>query len=133
MILQYKGFNNNWCFEESETIVCADVFVGKETRDYRENGSRWKIHQEELKKCEDANKDNSLRLKYAQEMHMAVDELIKKETSCFDDIIYHIEGRFDEMENVCVVILNKPRAVTYVFNKTAYLLNNRGQTVKKLC
>jgi hypothetical protein len=38
MILQYKGFNNNWVYEEADTIASAVVWVGKETRDYRKGG-----------------------------------------------------------------------------------------------
>ena len=34
MILQYKGFNNNWVYEEAEVITSAVVWVGKETCDY---------------------------------------------------------------------------------------------------
>lgn len=35
MVLQYKGFNNNWIYEEAEVITSAVVWVGKETRAYR--------------------------------------------------------------------------------------------------
>ena len=135
MVLQYKGFNNNWCYTEAETIVWANVWVGKETRDYRKDGIRWKKHQEELKQCNDANEDSSLRLRYAQELQNAVNKLIKDETNCYDDIIYHIDGRFDDMENVCVVSLmdkNMSNPYTCVFNKPVYLLNNHGQTVQRL-
>lgn len=142
MILQYRGFNNNWCFEEAETIIYANVLVGKETRDYRENGERWQIHQEELKKCADSKEEYELKLKFVQEIHNAVDKLIKKETNCSNDIIYNIDCPFVEMESVCVVTLkDKSQIITRVFNiadmsdkyhKDVYLLNNRGQTVQRL-
>lgn len=142
MILQHRGFNNNWCFEEAETIIYANVLVGKETRDYRENGVRWQIHQEELKKCADKNEEDELKLKYVREMHNAVDRLIKKETNCSNDIIYNINCTFDKLEDVCVVtLMDKSKIITRVFNiadmsdkyhKDVYLLNNRGQTVQKL-
>ena len=41
MILQYKGFNNTWVYEEAEIITSAVVWVGKETRDYRKGGVRY--------------------------------------------------------------------------------------------
>lgn len=135
MILQYKGFNNNWCFEEAETISFANVWVGKETRDYREGGSRYKLHQEKLQECETNEQKENLNMKYVHEMHDAVDRLIKKETySDSDEIIYNISTSFDQMENVCVVILtDKTKNKTYVFDKGVYLLNNHGQTVQRLC
>lgn len=133
MILQYKGFNNNWCYEEAETIVFANVWVGKETRDYRKDGVRYKLHTEELQKCGSEEERESLRLKYVQEMHNAVDKLIKEETNCYDNIVYHIDGRFDDMENVSVVtLMDKNKTITYVFENGVYLLNNRGQTVQRI-
>lgn len=132
MILKYKGFNNNWVYEEANTITYAMVWVGKETREYREGGNRHKNKYENLHGREFAKAD----LAYAKEMHEAVDRLIKKETYCRDDIIYHIAPtRFDEMENVVVVTLqDKHKYVTRVFNPDGgvYLLNSRGQTVQKL-
>ncbi len=134
MILQYKGFNNNWVYEEAETITYAVVWVGKETRDYREGGVRYS-----LKYSEDymhGRTKEEVDLGYAREMHEAVDRLIKKETLCSDDITYHISPtRFDNMENVMVVTLqDKNKYVTRVFNPDGgvYLLNSRGQTVQKL-
>ena len=132
MILQYKGFNNNWVYEEADTITYATVWVGKETREYREGSNRHKNKYENLHGREIAEAD----LAYAKEMHEAVDRLIKKETHCCDDITYHIAPtRFDEMENVVVVTLqDKHKYVTRVFNPDGgvYLLNSRGQTVQKL-
>ena len=135
MILQYKGFNNNWCFEEAETITFANVWVGKETQDYREGGCRHKIHLEELQKCTSEEEKNKLQFKYAKEMHDAVDKLITEETHFCDDIVYHIKGKFDKMENVCTVMLaDKNRQIVYVFDQDhgVYLLNSRGQTVQRL-
>jgi len=143
MILQYRGFNNNWCFEEAETIIYANVWVGKETKDYREDGVRWKIHQEECFKAKTEDELDELHLKYVQEMHNAVDKLIKEETHCSNDIIYNINCTFDKLEDVCVVtLIDKSKIITRVFNvvdiinedhKDVYLLNNRGQTVQRLC
>lgn len=133
MILQYKGFNNNWCYEEAETIIFATVWVGKETRDYRDGGKRSKIQAEELQNCNSEEEKDSLKLKYVKELHDAVNRLIKKETNCYDDIVYHINGCFDKMENISVVTLqDKNKAITYVFDQGVYLLNNRGQTVQRI-
>lgn len=58
---------------------------------------------------------------------------VHEETGCGDEIIYHINGRFDNMENVCVVSLkDRNKLTTHVFESGVYLLNNRGQTVQKI-
>lgn len=133
MILQYQGFKNNWCYEEADTIVFAKVWVGKVTRDYRQGGTQHKTHTEELTKCNSEKERDSLKLKYVQDMQDAVNKLIKEETNCYDDIVYHIEGRFDEMENVAIVtLMDKNKMVTYVFDDGVYLLNSRGQTVRRI-
>ena len=131
MILQYKGFNNNWCYEEADTITSAVVWVGKETRDYRDGGIR-----HSLKYSEDYMRGRSkeeVDLAYVKELHEAVDRLIKGETHCCDDIVYHIDKPFDQMENVTVVSLtDKNKNITRVFENGVYLLNSKGQTVQKL-
>ena len=134
MILQYKGFNNNWIYEEADTITHAVVWVGKETRDYRDGGARHSLkYSEEYMR---GRSKEEVDLAYVNEMHKAVDKLIKEETYCCDDIAYHIGSlRFDEMENVVVITLqDKHKYVTRVFTQGGgvYLLNSRGQTVQKL-
>ena len=134
MILQYKGFNNNWIYEEAETITHAVVWVGKETRDYREGGVRHSLkYSGEYMR---GRSKEEVDLAYVNEMHKAIDKLIKEETHCCDDIAYHIGSlRFDEMENVVVITLqDKHKYVTRVFAQGGgvYLLNSRGQTVQKL-
>ncbi len=133
MILQYKGFKNNWCYEEANTITWANVWVGKETRDYRKNGVRYNLYIKDRDKLR-GQCIAELDLKYVKEMHEAVDRLIKKETNCSDNIIYLIgDKRFDELENVCVVTLkDKDKYTTYVFVEGVYLLNNSGGTVQKI-
>lgn len=134
MILQYKGFNNNWIYEEAETITYAVVWVGKETRDYRKGGVRhsYKYSEEYMRGRTKEVVDRA----YADEMHKAVNRLIKEETHCSDDIVYYINSsKFSEMENVVVVTLqDKHKYITRVFNQDGgvYLLNSRGQTVQKL-
>lgn len=129
MVLQYKGFNNNWVYEEAETVTSAVVWVGKETRDYRKGGIRYEKKYENLHGREIGEVD----LSYVKEMHDAVDRLIKEETHCGDEIVYHIDKPFDQMENVTVVTLNdKNKNVTRVFESGVYLLNGKGQTIQKL-
>ena len=115
MILQYRGYKNNWCYEEAERISHADVYVGDVIKEYSS-----KIYNDDLEKV--------------KAIHDAVDEHLKKETGCCDtEIIYHVE-KFSDMKNVSVVMLDdKNKHITRVFYKnTAYLLNNRGQTIQKL-
>lgn len=117
MILQYKGFNNNWTYEEAETITYAVVYVGEITSKYKS----------------DRSEDRNEALKRAKIMHDEVDKLIEQETHCGDDIIYHIDKPFSEMGNVTVVMLrDKNKNITRVFDAGVYLLNNKGQTVQRL-
>lgn len=117
MILQYKGFKENWCFEEAEQISFANVYVGDVIKE-----TSIKQYNNDLEKV--------------KAIHNAVDEYLKKETGCYDDeIIYNIgDNNFTDMKNVCVVMLDdKNKHITRVFYKnTVYLLNNKGQTVQRL-
>lgn len=129
MVLQYKGFNNNWVYEEAETVTSAVVWVGKETRDYRKGGIRYEKKYENLH----GREVDEVDLSYAKEMREAVDRLIREETHCGDEIVYHIDKPFDQMENVTVVTLNdRNKNVTRVFENGVYLLNGKGQTIQKL-
>lgn len=117
MILQYKGFNNNWAYEEADTITYAVVGVGEVTRKYR---------------CDRSN-DSDEALKRVKMMHDEVDKFIDQETNCGDGIIYHIDKPFSEMENVTVVMLrDRNKNITRVFDEGVYLLNDKGQTVQRL-
>ena len=117
MILQYKGFNNNWTYEEADTITYAVVGIVEVTKKYRRDGST----------------DSEYELKRVKMMHDDVDKFIDQETHCGDEIIYHIDKPFSEMDNVTVVMLrDKNKNITRVFDKGVYLLNNKGQTVQRL-
>jgi len=139
MILQYKGIGNNWCYEEAERIICATVDVSKETKDYRVGGVRYKIHQDEIKEKLGFDK-SECDLSYVREMHNAVDNVIRKETSSCTDIVYIIgKTPFDQLESVSVVMLEgKDVHATYVFDSThsrectVYLLNSNGGTVLRV-
>ncbi len=117
MILEYKGFNNNWCYVEAQTITWAMVHVAEVIKKVKSNAL--------------PEKDELLK---AREMMEAVNTHIRKEVACGGEIIYVLgELPFDEMTNVCVVCLNDiNHCTTYVFNKGVYLLNSSGRTVQKL-
>lgn len=116
MILQYKGFNNNWCYEEADTITSAVVYVGEVAESYRKKKNEYK--------------DEIL---YADEVSKAVHELIIRETCCEDNIAFHTGNPLDQLGNVVVVTLNdRNKNVTRVFENGVYLLNSSGQTVQRL-
>ena len=60
MILQYKGFKENWCYEEADQISFANVYVGDIIKE---------VSNKEYE-------DDLLRIKA---IHDAVDEHLKKE------------------------------------------------------
>jgi len=132
MILQYKGSKNNWCYEESNTIIWSNVWVGDITKDYRE-GNKYDEYLKEQMKLQ-GEELKQLNIIYARRMLDEVNELIKKETNCADDIVYLIGDLiFTEMDNICVVTLkDKNKYCTYVFNSGVYILNNSGGTVQKI-
>lgn len=128
MILQYKGFNNNWTYIYADEITFARVYIGKESNDYVKNGLRYNCYLEE--NGSDPYKD----LHYIQEGYNAIDAIIKKETHCDDDIIWVIDekDRFN-LQNVCVVMISSKNIVrTYAFDNGAYMLNDSGKTVMRL-
>lgn len=116
MVLQYKGFNNNWCYEEADIVTSAIVYVGEVAESYRKRESEY----------ED-------KLLYSEELYKAVNDLIIKETACDDTIEYHTNKLFDQLGNVVVVMLkDRNKNITRVFDSGVYLLNNHGQTVQRL-
>lgn len=128
MILQYKGFNNNWTYIYADEITFARVYIGKESNDYVKNGLRYNCYLEE--NGSDPYKD----LHYIQEGYNAIDTIIKKETHCDDDIIWITDekDRF-KLQNVCVVMISSKNIVrTYAFDNGAYMLNDSGKTVMRL-
>ena len=132
MILQYRGSKNNWCYEEANTIIWANVNVKEAINKYRVGGEKYAQRKFELENNPMNARETSL--KFSCDMHNEVNELIKKETNCANDIIYLIGDLiFTEMDNVCVVTLqDKNKLITYVFNSGVYILNNSGGTVQKI-
>ena len=120
MILQYKGYKNNWCYEEANTITYSVVYVGDILKH---------INSIEMKF------ENSLdEARYIQEQ---VDKYILEETGC-TNIVYNIgDTPFKDMKNIYVVNLSgdgrDDKYITHVFTKGVYLLNNSGKTIQKIC
>lgn len=128
MILQYKGFNNNWTYIYADEITFAIVYIGKESDDYVKDGLRYKYYLEE--NGADPYKD----IHYIQEGYNAIDAIIKKETHCDDDIIWVTDekDRF-KLQNICVVMISSKNIIrTYAFDNGAYMLNDSGKTVMRL-
>jgi L-fucose mutarotase/ribose pyranase (RbsD/FucU family) len=122
MILQYKGHNNNWCYEEANTIVWAIVGLHEITDKYKEPiGDTSKIAES---------------LDLIRETHKEIETYIEKETKCSNDIIYLIgDSLLVDLKNICVVTLkDKNKYVTYVFKQGngVYILNNSGGTVQRI-
>lgn len=113
MILQYKGFNNNWTYEEAETITVATVEV-----------TRVKI---------EAN-DSDEELNLIKNISEKIDQEIREATNC-SNIAYITPKPIYELGYVKVAMLSdKNKDFAYVFdtNTEVYLLNNSGKTVRKI-
>lgn len=118
MILQYKGFKNNWSLEEAETITYAYLNV-----------------EDILMKHRGYSADDLICIK---QMHEEIDNYITRET-CATNITYNIgDLPFDRMKNIAVVILlDKGKVTSRVFalgddTNTVFVLNSKGQTVCKV-
>lgn len=116
MILEYKGYNNNWCYEEASVISWAFVSVDKEIESVK-------------------NKFNGNTLNLEAEIRIVIETKIRNETMASSDYISFMIGKtpISELTNICVVILNgKDLNETYVFLSGVYLLNNSGGTVQRI-
>lgn len=115
MILQYKGFRNNWTYEEAENITISTVEVTK------------------LCKIE-GNIDIKLEISEIKELSEKIEQEIREATNCAN-IVYITEQPIYELGYVKVAMLcSKNKEVTYVFDmqKEVYLLNDSGKTVRKI-
>lgn len=132
MILQYKGFNNNWTYEEADSITYAVVNVDEITSKYRD----YKDLDTHDLLSNVGRKDFDLQR--ARKMQNEVDEYIYKQTNAAN-IIYNIGNlKFKDMTSILVIMLDdKNKHITRVFDNvntdtSVYLLNGKGQTVQKL-
>ena len=132
MILQFKGINNTWSYEEADIITYTYLNVDEITKKYRNNldVSKSELISEVGKREYDLSR--------VRNMQLEVDDYICRQTNAAN-IIYNIgELPFSEMTNILVVMLDdKNKHITRVFDTTnadtsVYLLNGKGQTVQKL-
>ena len=129
MILQFKGINNTWSYEEADIITYTYLNVDEIIKKYRGNTRpNFKTEEDEY----------NWNLNRSKEMHDETDDYICRQTNAAN-IIYNIgELPFSEMTNILVVMLDdKNKHITRVFDTTnadtsVYLLNGKGQTVQKL-
>ena len=115
MILQYRGFGNNWCYTDAETITFGYVEVEEITSKYR-------------------NRDTSLE--ETKELSDSVNGLIA-ETVGYAGGIDHISRKaLCEISHLAVVTLHRSgnTGQTYALGDdvTAYLLNDKGRTIQKI-
>lgn len=113
MILQYKGFNNNWVYEEANQIIVSTVETTIADT-----------------KANDADEELSL----VKELSEQIEEEIISATHGVN-ITYLTNKPIYECGSVKVVILSdKNKEVTYVFDmeKEVYLLNSSGKTIRKV-
>lgn len=108
MILQYKGYNENWVFVEAENIT-------------------WCV-------CNVRNIINTYEVKYG--LSRCYDELkafLITETHCSDNISFILnEHMLHELDNIHVITLHdSSKYITYVLVDGGYLLNENGKTIMK--
>lgn len=114
MILQYKGFNNNWTYEEANQITVSTAEIS-------------------IAEIEKSNPEQSLKV--IRDISEKIEEEIVSQTHAGAEIIYLTNKPIYRCGTVNVVILSdKNKEVTYVFDteQEAYLLNNAGKTIRKI-
>lgn len=111
MILQYRGFNNNWIFEESKSIGYTKINLN----DF--------LGIPENRKTEDG-------IEGIKNTIEKIEKIIISETGTEAHIVYYVGNtNFIDLELISVVMLI---GVTYVINSEAYLLNDLGKTIVKI-
>ena len=122
MILQYKGYNNVWCYEEARHIQWANVELVT-IREEFENKFNEAITPED-------------KLQVTCDHSMAIYNKICDDTHCdLESINDMTTARLADLNNVCIVHLgDKDVNATYIFEqgRGVYILNGRGQTVQRI-
>lgn len=114
MILQFRGYKNNWVYEYAESIAISTVEITKAD-----------IHTE----------DNEEELSIIKDISSKIEQEIKDATSCGKDIVYITDKLPHELGYVKVAVLaNENKHIAYVFdtNREVYLLNDNGKTVRRV-
>jgi hypothetical protein len=115
MVIQYKGFNDGWCYEEADTVYVKTLFVSDLLDHYKD--------------CTELN-DFS-------EMYDKLNLCIQNECSC-DSPVYLTKKETKDLDRINVVILGTgskcsiPCGKVYVFDSDFYLLNDSGKTVQHI-
>lgn len=112
MILQYRGFKNNWVFEDSEIIATTKLNLN----DFINKPSERRI---------------MIGIDGIKELHERIDGIIRNEIGDLDGRITYFVGdvNFSDLELVSIVMLKNK---IYVLNSEAYLLNDSGKTISKI-
>lgn len=113
MILQYKGFNNNWTYEEADSITTSTVAITKA-----------EIQEENIEK-------ELEKIGYFSEQ---IRKEIQDATKC-NNMVFITDKPLYSLGFVKIAIMrDKNKEVTYIFDafKEVYLLSNSGKTVKRL-
>ncbi len=122
MILQYKGYNNVWCYEEARHIQWANVELVT-------------IREKFEKQFNEASTPED-KLQVICDHSTAIYNKICDDTHCdFESINDMTTARLVDLNNVCIVNLgDKDVNTTYIFEqgRGVYILNSKGQTVQRV-
>lgn len=113
MILQYKGYNASWVYEDAEKIALSTV---------------------EISIADIKEQDTEKQLLEIRKISELIEEEIITATSC-TNIVYLTDVPLWRCGCVYVVVLSdRGKERTYVFDmdKEVYLLSNDGKTVRKV-
>lgn len=114
MILQFRGYKNNWVYEYAESIAISTVEITKAD-----------IHVE--------NSEEELSI--IKDISSKIEQEIKDATGCGKDIVYITDKPLYELGHVKVAVLaNENKHIAYVFdaNREVYLMNDNGKTVRRV-
>lgn len=114
MILQFRGYKNNWVYEYAESIAISTVEITKA-----------EIHAEDAKE----------ELTIAKNISSKIEQEIKEQTGCGKDIVYITYKPLYELGYVKVAVLaDENKHIAYVFDtdREVYLLNDNGKTVRRV-
>lgn len=114
MILQFRGYKNNWVYEYAESVAISTVEV-----------TRADIHAE----------DSEEELRIIKNISSKIEQEIKDETGCGKDIVYITDKALYELGHVKVAVLaDEDKHIAYVFDigREVYLLNDNGKTVRRV-
>ena len=122
MILQYKGYNNVWCYEEARHIQWANVELVTIREKFENQLSEAKTPEDKLQVSLDHS--NAIYHKICDDTNCDLESINDMTYTCLTDL-----------NNVCVVMLgDRDVNATYIFEqgRGVYILNGKGQTVHRI-